>query len=234
MKLTFNLSEVERLAAGIKGAAQTISTTAAASLNRVAGMVRKDSVRQVISQVNLRKDYVDGKVQISKDATPSRLQAEIMVPDEPISLFNYGASQHTVSNVWTAATYAARFGSLDARIRPKAGAPSLPWTPRTGDQLRGIAAGNKAAGIRVGVKNGKTAALLKHTFTMPILSGRSFAGRWGAFSHTNGSDATKALYGPSVYQVTKGVWRVEEDRIGALLDSELSGTFTTIFTKALT
>ena len=207
-----DVGEVKQLALDLADANEVITAAAARGVNAAASDVRKHSVQRVINQVRLQKSYVDERVEITRSAQPSRPIASIEVKDQPVFLFQYAMSQRTQSNVWTAASYAAKFGSLDALVRPKPGAPKMPWTPRRGDPLRAIPAGSKAAGVSGGVKTQQT---LRHVFTMPILSGKSFAGRWGSFERDKTTGKIGGLYGPSVYQVMRGTWA--EDT-GTILD----------------
>lgn len=221
LTISVDLSEAEKLAADIRAAETTIGTAAAASLNRITEQVRTDSVRQIVSQVNLQPNYVDGKVEITQAATPAKAQSVISVADEPIFLTNYGAKQKQTANVWTQGKYQKYFGSTFALHRLPNSGKLAPWIPRTGDAKRGISLGQKAAGISATIHVGKTVTL-RHVFMTEILSGKVFAGRWGSFQHTGkGQDTYKPLYGPSAYQVVRGVWRDSEADIVNLMDTEI-------------
>lgn len=218
--ITVDVSQVQQLALDLGDAAEVINTATAKAVNRAAISVRKHSVERVVSQVALAPAYVDQKTVITRDAAPSRLTATLEVADQPVFLYRYGAQQVSIANVWNEARYAAAFGGLDARVRPKAKAPYLPWTPRTGDALRGIPGGQKAGGVTVGVKRSNGRALLSHVYTLPLRGGEA-AGRWGTFSRPKGGGKSKGMYGPSVYQVVKGVWSVETDTIVEMLGTSV-------------
>ena len=199
-------------------------------VNFVAGKVRETSVREVVSQVNLKESYVDPKITIGKTATPEDTVATIETPVRGVMLGNFGAQQQTVSNVWTAAMYAEAFGTLKAEVRPNPKAGKMPWTPRTGDPLRAIAPGAKQAGIRVAVKAAGAVSTLSHVFFMPM---KNQDGKFGTFSRPKGGGKAKAKYGPSVDQVVKGVWRDATDEISGMLGETVLEEVTNELTKGL-
>ena len=216
--ISVDTAELVKLAVDLSNAADIFGGGASLAVNRVAETTRKNTTLEITSQVNLERDYVDRKVIVSQQATDSKPQAVLEVADEPVSLANFGAHQKSQANVWTAAKYAAAFGSIAAPTRLPSGKIAQ-WIPRKGDTLRGIQVGSKAAGITASVAKGTKA--FRHVFLMPVLSGKVQAGRWGAFSHERGGKKVNAMYGPSVYQVTKGVWRDMYDDIGDELDYEV-------------
>lgn len=221
--ISVDTTELVKLAADLSNAADIFGGGASLAVNRVAETTRKNTTLEITSQVNLERDYVDRKVIVSQQATDSKPQAVLEVADEPVSLANFGAHQKSQANVWTAAKYAAAFGSIAAPTRLPSGKIAQ-WIPRKGDTLRGIQVGSKAAGIGARVSNGLSGhgnMTFRHVFLMPVLSGKVQAGRWGAFSHERGGKKVNAMYGPSVYQVTKGVWRDMYDDIGDELDYEV-------------
>lgn len=186
-------------------------------VNKIASAVRKDSVRGVVSQVNLREAYVDPKITVSKDATPKDTVAIISAPVRGTLLTNFGAQQQAISNVWTPAMYAEKFGSLKANVRPNPKAGKLPWTPRTGDELRGIAPGAKQAGIRATIKASGANRTFSHVFFIPAAQKGQDGSKFITLSRPKGGGKAKAKYGPSVDQVVKGVWRDSEADIAEQL-----------------
>lgn len=233
--ISVDTTELLTLAADLGNAAEVFGRGASTAVNRVADAARTETVFQISSQVNLEKPYVDGKVELATKATVQKPQAMLEISDEPVSLSRFGAQQQTKSNVWTAAKYAATFGSLAAPVHLPSG-KTAQWIPRRGDSSRGIQQGQKAAGIRLRVSNGmsgKGNQLMNHLFLMPTLSGKTHAGKWGAFVHMRGSEKIKHLYGPSPYQVARGVWRDMEKELTNTLQSEVMTETTNEIDKAL-
>ncbi len=220
--VNFDTSELAKLVGELGNAAELLNSGTAEGVNRVAVEARKNTIQRVVSQVRLGESYVDRKVLLNKLATSEKPQAIIEVPDEAVSLANYDAAQRIASNVWTAAKYASFFGTVATPVRLPSGKVAQ-WIPRTGDQLRGISAGSKQYGITAGVSRGKGVSTFSHVFFMPVLSGKVQAGRWGAFSRPKGGGKPHALYGPSVYQVTKGVWYGKFiDDVGDFLEEQVT------------
>lgn len=221
----------------LNNAADLMKAGAARAVNTVAAEAREDTVREITSQINLRRNYVDSKVEFTTDATPERPQATIEIGDEAVLLSEFGVEQKTISNVWDEAKYREKFGSLSAPARLPNG-KKAPWIPRTGDQLRGIPKGQKQNGLRIQIGT-KGADNFDHVFLRPILSGlkvfggQGLNGRMGAFSRPKGGGKPSAKYGPSPYQAAKGVWRDAEPHIADRLEEEVTKNVTEEFTKEL-
>lgn len=224
---------VEQLAKDLADSSGSLSTGVSRGVNSVASSVRKASVRDVISQVNLRESYVDPKITVSKDATPEDTVAVISAPVRGTLLTNFGAQQQAVANVWTAAMYAEKFGSLKANVRPNPKAGKMPWTPRTGDPLRGIAPGAKQAGISVSVKASGANRSMAHVFFIPAVQKGQDGSVFVTMSRPKGGGKAKAKYGPSVDQVVKGVWRDSEADISAQLGAAVLEEATAELTKGI-
>lgn len=237
--IRIGMAEVEKLAGDLKNAFEVIGVSASGAVNRVAESVRKESVRGIISQVNLTEAYVDGKFAIEREATPDKPQAVISVSDEAIFLTRFNARQDSIANVWTPAKYAATFGSLAAPAWLPPGKSgkrkSAQWIPRRGDPNRGIAQGHKDYGMTVNIHPTHGAIKLRHAYLGGARDGKEFKGRFETFSHVSkGSQLVKPLYGPSAYQVVKGVWRDEEGNIFDMLSAEVGNDVMAGITKALT
>lgn len=229
-----DVSGLAPLVAGLEQAFDVLNGGMSAAVNRVTESVREQTVETIVSQVNLDRGYVDGKVEVGRFATADKPSAEIEIQDDPVFLSRYGARQGTQSNVWTPAMYAAKFGSLDAKVRPRSGAPRMPWTDRTGDPKRGISPGQKADGIYARIGRSKPETHFRHVFTAGALSGKTQAGRVGTFSHVQGSDRLKPVYGPTPYQAAKGVWRDAEEAIKDQLGTEITNEVEARIIKAIT
>jgi hypothetical protein len=209
-----DVSDLFAVAADLNNAHDVINAGAARAVNSVAVDVRKETVTRITSQVNLKESYVDGKLEVSKDATPADTTAEISAPMEGVFLDRYGAVQKTQSNVWTAAMYKDKFGSLNSHRRPGPKAPKMPWTPRTGDKAMGrnIAAGQKAAGMSVAVIAGSAHKTISYAYI-----GKLKQGGVGMFRHVRGTNKIKAVKSLSVDQMAKIVWRKDADKISKTL-----------------
>ena len=75
---------------------------------------------------------------------------------------------------------------------------------------------------------------MRHVFLGGARDGKQFNGRLETFAHEgrNAEDLT-AMYGPSAYQVVKGVWRDAEGSIFDLLSNEVMNDVMGGITKAL-
>jgi len=227
-RLKVDVSEIERLAADIEDAFDTLGPVIADSVNRISAAVYRDSVDKIVSQINLAEGYVEDKVELVLEATAEKPVAILEVSDEPVFLNRFlGARQKTQSNVWTEAKFAAKLGesaktNLNAK-NPNAKPFIRGWIERTGDPLRGIAKGQKGAGMAMTISNAKGETHFNRLFLRPILSGKSFAGNIGTFMREKATGELKARYGPSPYQVVKGVWRDgEEEILDALSEAVLT------------
>lgn len=225
--ISVDTSQLTALAADLSNAADAIGIGAARAVNAVATTVRKDSVQRVISSVNLKESYVDQKITIARDATPQSPKAVIEAPIRGVLLTNFDARQQSVANFWTPAMYAEAFGSLQVLKRPNPKAGRMPWTPRTGDALRGIAPGKKQDGIRAGVSPGGDA----HFKPVFFITGKNGAKVTMERPKTGGK--AHAMYGPSVDQVVKNVWKADESEIATKLGDAVLASVTEEIDKEL-
>lgn len=226
-RISVDVSDLFPLAADLANAHEVIAGGAARAVNAVAKYARKETVSRITSMVNLRESYVDGALRIDQDATPDSLTASISAPIAGVFVDRYRGGQLSRANVWTEAMYAAKFGSLATQRRPKAGAPLMPWTPRTGDQSlnRRIAPGQKAAGIGVSVLAGSGVKRISYAFFLPLRQGRVLGDSVGAFKRPKGGGKVKAVKSLSVDQMSKIVWRKAEsefsERLGTTVADEV-------------
>lgn len=208
----FDVTDLTQAAASVGASFEALGETVAEAVNAVAKVVREDSVKKIVSQVALPESYADGKASVKREATPAKPEAVIAVVDEPVFLNRFWHYQKTKSNVWTPSMYAAKFGSLNARYNINASNPGAkpfrpPWIERTGNTLAGIPAGRKPDGMKATISKRYGPTDFRHVFYMKIRSGTKMAGRVGVFQReAKGSDKLEPFYGPSPYQVVKGVW----------------------------
>lgn len=219
-----NTAEVAKLVGELNNAADILYSGTAAAVNRVAETVREDTVRNIVSQINLPMQNVDAAVAIVQRANAARMSAKLEIADAPHFVSTFPHRQRAAANFWTPAKYAATFGTLAAPVRLPSGKLAQ-WVPRTGDKIVGLPAGTKKAGLSVSIHPGKTSKW-DHTFVMPVRSGKVMAGRVGSFSHPRGGGKPRAKYGPSEYQAANGVWRDGEDKIAELLGAEIFNEIT--------
>lgn len=233
-KISVGVDLVEQLADDLTRTTGNISAGVAAGVNVAATVIRKESVHTVTSQINLKPTYVDPKVTLDKLATETDTSAVIGTPIRGALLTNFDAQQQTVSNVWTEAMYAAKFGSLKHEIRPNPKAPKMPWTPRKGDPLRKIAAGKKQAGISAEIRTGSGQKTLSHIFMIPGNRPGQDGSKMVTMSRPKGGGKAKAKYGPSIDQALRGIWRDATDDYSKILgDSVLTSVSTVVLNGLL-
>lgn len=229
-RISVDVSDLFPLAADLTNAHDVINVTAARALNTFAGTTRTATVSRITSKVNLTVPYVDGKVTVAQEATPDTLTAVLSAPVEGTFVDRYRGQQQSQANVWTPAMYAEKFGGLGAQRRPGKGAPLMPWTPRTGDNFRGrgIAPGQKAAGISVSVLAGSGVKTISYAFLMPLRQGQTLGSSVGAFKRPKSGGKPKAVKSLSVDQMAKIVWRQGADEftkeMGELLADEVQAS----------
>ena len=217
---------LDDLAEDLASTTGNIAEGMARGVNAAAKVIRKESVAKVISQVNLKEPYVNPRVTLDQEAKPELPTAVIGAPMRGTLLDRFDSHQQVYANVWTAAKYAAKFGSIaaPAPLPTKNGKRRmLPWIPRKGDSLRGIPVGKKQAGITATIKAGGDKDHFKHVFLIPARRAGQDGSKFVTLSRPKGGGAPKAKYGPSVDQVVKGVWRDGEKQIAETLgDSVLA------------
>ena len=230
-----DVSDLFGLAAELANAASVINTGAARAVNIVATETRLETVKRITSQVNLRPAYVESKLKVSQDATAERPTAIIEAPVDGVFVNRYDGKQQFKANVWTAAMYAEKFGSLETLRRPNPKADKMPWTPRTGDNYRGrgIPAGQKADSISVNIRAGGGAKTIPNAFLLPLLQGKQLGPAVGAFRRPKGGGKAKALKSLSVDQMSKIVWRQDADKITKTLGDTVLAEVTADITKEL-
>ena len=228
---------VGELANDLSSTAGSIQAGLARGVNVAAKIVRQDSVDKVVAQVNLKKPYVDPKVTISAEATDARPTATISAPIRGTLLDRFDGRQQVYANVWTAAKYAAAFGSIAAPAPLPPGRNGkrrwAPWIPRTGDATRGIPAGKKQAGIAATIKAGGSSSHFAHVFFMPAVRPGQDGSKFVTMSRPKGGGKAKAKYGPSIDQVVKRNWFFDEDEITGKLEESIMSEVTTEITKGL-
>ena len=237
--IEFNTSELTGLVGDLNNASEVLTEGAAKAINTVAKATREQTVLEITSQVNLKKSHVDEKVALTQEATPTKLRAVLEVTDAASFLSTFGGQQQATENDWTLSSWVAKTGGRPSILpnSDKNGKGKLAgWVPRKGDPLRAIAPGAKAAGIKARVSNGLSGSgnmTFKHVFMQPVRSGKNMMGRWGSFSRPKGGGAPKAIYGPSAYQVAKGVWRDFETEISENLEAEVTKDVSDLVERAL-
>ena len=230
-----DVSELFDLAAELVNAADVINAGAARAVNLVATETRLETVKRITSQVNLKPAYVESKLKVSQDATAERTTAIIEAPVDGVFVNRYDGKQLSQANVWTAAMYAEKFGSLETLRRPNPKADKMPWTPRTGDNYRGrgIAPGRKSMGIGVSIRAGGGVKSISYAFLLPLKRGKELGSGIGAFKRPKGGGKAEAIKSLSVDQMSKIVWRQDADKITKSLGDKVLEEVTADITKEL-
>lgn len=176
------------------------------AVNIVALTVREKSIDQTVADLNLTRDYVEARI-ARTEAKGRSASARITSEVRGTTLQRFGAAQATKQVDWSN----ERIQALGHEFDEWPG-----WTRRTGDASRGIAVGEKAAGVSVDV-NRKGVKTITSAFTMPLKNGNGI----GAFRREGGK--VKHLYGPSVYQVFRRYITTNEQAIADTLRDEFIG-----------
>ncbi len=153
----------------LRGTVTAIEKAEYRAVNRVSQKTRTEASRQIRAEVRLKASYVNRHLWLYKKAKPGDPSAIITARRRPTRLARYGAKQ---------LTKAAR----KAR----------------GDELRGISAGRKQAGVSVSVGRNSGRKRMRKTFLVPLRTN----GLMGVFERTGRApDDIRHLYGPSVDQL---------------------------------
>jgi len=188
LKLSVDVRALDALVRDLKDADKVLGRAQYRAVNQVASKAYTRSRREIASRVNLKQDYIKGRMSLVK-ATQDRAVAIIRARIRATRLATYAAKQ------LTAAAPRAR-----------------------GDALRGIPAGRKQSGVQVGVKKGSRKTLRGAFLLPLRAGKLDGGNGMGVFTRTGrGRNAIKHAYGPSVDQVFRGVIRDIEKDIGAEL-----------------
>lgn len=188
MSLSIDSRQFSQARKFIQGTLRAHTKAQFRAVNRTASKFRTAASKAVRAEVRLPAAYVNENLKVSKKATQKNPEAVISGRKRPTRLARYGAKQ---------------------LARAAQGA--------SGDQLRGIAAGKKQAGVSVAVNRSSGRKKMRKAFLLPL----SNAGTMGVFVRTGPGDRDiKHLYGPSVDQVFRGVRAELKPQIGKELAKE--------------
>jgi len=165
--------------------------------------------KTMLGAINMNESYVLRKMEFKKASKASPI-AEIVAPatkrkgrSNPFTnLSHYNAQQRAKPVNWTNERIAKEKG-------PKAFGKWRKWTPRDGDEKRGIDAGEKAASLSVEVLRGQRKNVA-FTFTLPGKTDND--GNPLVFQRQPKSARIDALLGPSVFQLFRvAAGKIEDD-----------------------
>lgn len=183
--------------------AATLATMRRDTVNVVSLMVRDKSITQTVADLNLTRDYVEGRI-ARDEAKGGAALALVRSEVRGTTLQRFGAQQATKKVSWSN----RRIEEMGHEFGKWPG-----WTYRRGDASRSIEEDQKAAGISVDV-NRKGEKTIRTAFTMPLNNGNGF----GVFRRELGQ--VKHLYGPSVYQTFRRYISTNEQAISNSLQDE--------------
>ena len=164
-------------------------------VNVVSLNVRKRAIDQTLKELNLTRDYVEGKIAREEAQPGGAARALIKSQVRGTTLQQFGAGPRTLKQPvnWTNDQILAmgkKFGRWPG------------WTRRTGDQFgnRNIPPNYKSRGIAVQIKRAGGEGVIDRGFVMPLRRGQEAGGNgYGVFARDK-SGVIKHRYGPSVYQ----------------------------------
>lgn len=185
--LTVETSKVEGLADRMgRVSGSAFGLAAKSSVNEVALRFEADALRGMTADIGLTAAYVRSKTDVKLAESTLNPRAEVTTGGALTILGRYPLQQLTQS-----------------ASRAK------------GDPARGIPAGRKQAGVRVGIKRSAPAAREKW-FTMRLRAGAAPGENVGVFVRATGRPKPKHIYGPAPYslfrhQVETHITDVEDD-----------------------
>lgn len=166
-------------------------------VNEVAQRARDSTIASIVAGVNLTEEYVREKYTFTEAKNPIAPVATVTASGDANDLTllsRYGPTQLTENVNWT--------NEVLLKMGRKLVPQSVPggrfrYTLRTGDKGRGIALGQKSAGIAVDIRRGSPGVTLDHAFTRALKNGNGI----GVFTRGSDGKTLKHRYGPSVYQL---------------------------------
>lgn len=169
-----------------------------AALNTGGEFARQRGVDQIFSELNLKRTYIDQRLEITRKATAEDLSVVITGRARPTTLKSYGGDK-----IVTAAA-------------------KSPRRKLKGDKRRRIAKGQKAAGIKAfKIKRSGTAQKWAGGFIIYLKSGSANDGSNVAMAIRTGKgrDSYRVVYGPSVGSAWKSVRNaVYEEALGVVAE----------------
>lgn len=191
-----------------------------ASVNAVALTVNRKSVDAAVKDLNLTRDYVEGRI-ARDEANGGAAKAYVRSMVRGTSMQRFGGGMTTLKQPvnWTNDDILAaghKFG------------PWSGWTRRTGDQYadRNIPANMKSKGVVVKVHKSGGSRGFEHGFIAPLNRGKEAGGNgFGLFARTKRPGAKNGIrhvYGPSVYQTFRRYIQDDEPNISASLQDEFT------------
>ena len=185
-----------------------IGPTAVKSVNAVTERTFDLARTRMLSGINLNNSDFDSGMKKELASDPNKPEAKIIglrKSVKPTTLQRYLRGMLTANNRWSN-TFVASQIAAGVRNPIPPGRARLPWKMRVGDKRRGIAAGQKAAGITVEVKRGNTIQagkwFLLHTKNgmLPAKVINKGIKRWG---RSESGGAIKVMRAPSIWQLFK-------------------------------
>lgn len=173
------IPELQKFAAAIKRYPAEAEKALELALNAGAELALKLGADQIFRELNLEREQITKALSISKKASSGNLSARISAKPRPVLLTRFGGDK--------VATKAA----------------TSPGRKLRGDPSRGIARGQKAAGIKAfSTQRGKAGKAWAGGFLIRLKGGNG----WGLATRTGrGPKAYRIRYGPSVSSAWKSV-----------------------------
>ncbi len=182
---------------------------------------RKDALLNTHNYLNLTRDYIEKRIERAKPETGA-LREVLSSRVEGATMQNFGMAYETKAVNWDNDTIEdeivsqgkGRWAKDSERGTWKKGV----WYRRDGDEShgRGIAAGDKAAGVYATIFRGKGPTLFKQGFFKTLKNGNGI----GLFMHRS-SGKTEHAIGPSVYQTFRHFIKINEAQIATMLETQL-------------
>lgn len=201
---------IERIDARLLGAASL------RGVNSTATYVRGESIRRILSGVNLTQGYVEDRLDVEPATSPFSPEAVIVAPrrggkrrpgTRPVNLIQYAAVQKTTpvrfgNNLASGKTWTMRDGRKAAQLlrNPRKPDAKLPFILRTGAPALSIPVGMKQDGVSVEVLKGGRKDL-GNAFIQRMPNGQTLVMENIGPGGKNNKGRIRALYSLTVWQM---------------------------------
>lgn len=196
--------------------ARLLGSAALLGVNKAAAFTRQESVRRILSGVNLSQGYVEERLELEEATQTFSPEAVIVAPrrggrrrpgTRPVNLIQYAAVQVTApvrfpNSLAAGKVWRMKDGRQGAQLlnNPRKPGSKLPFVLRTGAPALSIPVGMKQAGVTVEVLKGERKSL-KNAFIQRMPNGQTLVMENVGPGGKSKKGRINALYSLSVWQM---------------------------------